>query len=213
MGWREQSFRARAVQRQGREQLEGRRLHRHAHRDGPRRVLDRGGRKFNLYTATKQALLQNTAGCWNFEGEIDTFKLNGYASTVRFAEGNYFTVFARTNVENTISDTKSFFWLRHAHFTGVKNAIPYVEESTPLVFSPGLSCFPNPVDTRLYLSVPDEITLNKLVLRDINGKTVYESDEKGLGELSIDFTAFKSGFYLLTLETAEKEHVLKIIKN
>ncbi|MGV3631125.1 MAG: exo-alpha-sialidase [Bacteroidota bacterium] len=177
-------------------------------------VLDRGGRKFNLYTATKQALLVNAATCWNLEGEIDTFKLNGYASTVKFADGNYFTVYARTNVENTISETKSFFWLDHYKFTGIKSIMRPVED-IPVVSAESqgrFTCFPNPVESWLYFELPAEDNLKKLTLRDFNGRKVFSAQSRDLSDNSIDCSKLKSGVYFLTIESALGKEEFKIIK-
>ncbi|MEO1053458.1 MAG: T9SS type A sorting domain-containing protein [Bacteroidota bacterium] len=73
-------------------------------------ALDRGTQKYNFYTTTKSELIANPTSCWDLEFEIDNgFTYNGYASTVQFGKGNYFTTYARQTA-TTDCDTRSFFW-------------------------------------------------------------------------------------------------------
>ena len=70
--------------------------------------------------------------------------------------------------------------------------------------------YPNPVNNTLFVNV--NTTVNKLTIRDLSGKAVYnvvnQNTEKGL-----DVSFLNTGAYFISVETANGIENAKFIKN
>ncbi len=68
--------------------------------------------------------------------------------------------------------------------------------------------YPNPVENKLYLQLNDD--QNQISVTDILGRTLFENSVKG--SFSIDMSAYKSGIYILKVNSSQGVHESKIIK-
>ena len=76
---------------------------------------------------------------------------------------------------------------------------------------PGLSVFPNPAKDLLHLKFPNQTRPVALQLTDVNGQVVYEKNAVTGDELSIDVSGYKSGVYVLVLESGGKVEKRKVM--
>ena len=82
--------------------------------------------------------------------------------------------------------------------------------SEPATAFPGLSIFPNPAEDVLNIKLPNQSPVN-LQLTDVNGRVVYERKAVTDDELSIDVSGYKSGVYVLVLESGGKVEKRKVM--
>ena len=66
---------------------------------------------------------------------------------------------------------------------------------------PGLSVFPNPAADVLHVKLPNQTSPVALQLIDVNGQVVYERKAASGDKLSIDVSGYKSGVYVLVVQT------------
>ena len=66
---------------------------------------------------------------------------------------------------------------------------------------PVLSIFPNPAADVLNIKLPNQTRPVALQLVDVNGQVVYERKAVTTDELSIDVSVYRSGVYVLALQT------------
>ena len=83
-------------------------------------------------------------------------------------------------------------------------------ESGKTVF-PGLSVFPNPPRDVLHIKLPNQTLPVDIQLVDVNGQVVYERKAVTGDELSIDVSAYRSGVYVLVLESDGKIEKRKVV--
>lgn len=76
---------------------------------------------------------------------------------------------------------------------------------------PGLSIFPNPAKDVLHIKLPNQTKPVDIQLVDANGKPVYESKSAVGSRLSLDVSGYKSGVYVLVLESGSKVVKRKIV--
>ena len=76
---------------------------------------------------------------------------------------------------------------------------------------PGLSVFPNPAKDMLQIKFPNQTRPVALQLTDVNGQVVYEKNAVTGDELSIDVSGYKSGVYVLVLESGSKVEERKVM--
>ena len=80
----------------------------------------------------------------------------------------------------------------------------------PQSIFPGLSVFPNPAADVLHVKLPGQSPVN-LQLTDVNGQVVYEKNAVTTNELSIDVSGYRSGVYVLVLESDGKVTKRKVV--
>ena len=81
----------------------------------------------------------------------------------------------------------------------------------PEAVFPGLSVFPNPAKDVLHIKLPNQTKPVDIQLFDANGKPVYESKSAVGSQLSLDVSGYKSGVYVLVLESGSKVVKRKIV--
>ena len=80
----------------------------------------------------------------------------------------------------------------------------------PAAIFPGLSVFPNPAEDMLHVKLPNQIRPVDIQLVDVNGQVVYEQEAVTGNELSIDVSGYRSGVYVLVLESDGKVEKRKV---
>ena len=70
--------------------------------------------------------------------------------------------------------------------------------------------YPNPTNNRLFIKNNNLVAIDKIIISDLIGKTVFESSSN-LSE--IDLSNFQTGVYLLNIESQNNKKNYKIIKN
>ena len=83
-------------------------------------------------------------------------------------------------------------------------------ESGKAVF-PGLSVFPNPAADVLHVKLLNQTSPVDIQLVDVNGQVAYERKAASGHELSIDVSGYKSGVYVLVLESGSKLEKRKVV--
>ena len=83
--------------------------------------------------------------------------------------------------------------------------------SEPQTVFPGLSVFPNPAEDLLNVKLPNQTRPVALQLVDVNGQVVYEQEAVTTNELSLDLSGYKSGVYVLVLESGSKAVKQKVV--
>jgi len=94
-----------------------------------------------------------------------------------------------------------------------------VEEYTPdlktasstLGFEPDVRLFPNPASGIIQIYTPENETVSRIEVFNIQGKQVLLCDHPRNNDL--DLSGLKTGIYLLKLSTAKNEYLKKVIKN
>ena len=81
----------------------------------------------------------------------------------------------------------------------------------PQSIFPGLSVFPNPAEDVLNIKLPNQNGSFSLQLVDVNGQVVYEQEAITTNELSLDVSGYKSGVYVLVLESGGKVEKRKVV--
>ena len=73
-----------------------------------------------------------------------------------------------------------------------------------------MNVFPNPVDNELYVTFPDDFSINYMTIYDMVGREVYKmKDYKS--NTPINVSAIKSGMYVLKMTSNNIEQSRKII--
>ena len=75
---------------------------------------------------------------------------------------------------------------------------------------PGFKVFPNSAGDVLHVKLPNQSPVN-LQLTDVNGQVVYEQEAITSDKLSIDVSGYKSGVYVLVLESGGKVEKRKVV--
>ena len=78
---------------------------------------------------------------------------------------------------------------------------------------PGLNLFPNPAADVLNIKLPNQTSPVDIQLVDVNGQVVYERNTVTGDELSIDVSGYRSGVYVLVLESGGKVTKRKVVTN
>ena len=81
----------------------------------------------------------------------------------------------------------------------------------PEAVFPGLSVFPNPAEDVLNIKLPNQTSPVNIQLTDVNGQVVYEQEAVTSDELSIDLSGYRSGVYVLVLESGSKVEKRKVV--
>lgn len=162
-------------------------------------VLDRGKDTYKLYTSSKESVLNDPEHSMQYIGLIDSLDHNGYASTIKFGYNQYFTVYAKANVPNDNSNTKSFNWTNDYLKLNVQHDL--LEERI----------FPNPT-TRL-LHIPFEgIGVKSLGIFDLGGKEIkdyiYHPDLN-----VIDVNCLVAGTYILQIKLQKEVRQFLFLKD
>lgn len=72
--------------------------------------------------------------------------------------------------------------------------------------------YPNPTTGRVQIDLNETYTHIKLLIHDINGKLVFQTEYKDQHTLEFNFNE-PTGIYLITLETGKKNTTIRLIKN
>ena len=76
---------------------------------------------------------------------------------------------------------------------------------------PGLSVFPNPAKDVLHIKLPNQTKPVEVQLVDANGQSVYKGKSAVDSQLSLDVSGYKSGVYVLVLESGSKVMKRKVM--
>ena len=76
---------------------------------------------------------------------------------------------------------------------------------------PGLSIFPNPAEDVLNIKLPNQTLPVSVQLVDVNGQVVYQQEAVTGNELSIDVSGYRSGVYVLVVESGSKVTKRKVM--
>jgi hypothetical protein len=158
-------------------------------------ALDRGSQTFKYYSAEIQQLLSNPANCWQQEAIIDNFKMNGYASSVKFADTTILFLYAK-ELSGTNSNTYSFRITTESPLSLID-----------IVAQNEIKIFPNPFDQQI--QIYDLVEPLEFRLTDINGRIV-KSGQTYSNTFVISTSDIAKGFYYLF--DSKKSLCKKLIK-
>ena len=71
------------------------------------------------------------------------------------------------------------------------------------VFKRKIISYPNPVRDKLTLALPGEVNIASIMIYDISGKKVYQSNITNKGSVEINFGNYKSGVYIIKAVSEE----------
>ena len=71
------------------------------------------------------------------------------------------------------------------------------------VFKLKIKSYPNPVRDKLTLVLPGEVNIASIMIYDISGKKVYQSNITNKGSVEINFGNYKSGVYIIKAVSEE----------
>ena len=126
---------------------------------------------------------------------------------VDYAE--YIPLLISTDMDNDGDDDAISYWDPFGenkiavHKNLLINAIPQITKKS-------ISIYPNPSNERLYFSLETK-TIQYLRIFDITGKTILEKTNIPTPE-SIDISTFKSGIYILSIQTDKEMFTSKFVK-
>jgi uncharacterized protein YjiK len=69
--------------------------------------------------------------------------------------------------------------------------------------------YPNPVDTYLFIKIPNNQKVKKIVITDITGRLLMERKEF---QDKIDMSMYEPGIYIITIETDSDTYIQKVLK-
>ncbi|CAM4258962.1 T9SS-dependent choice-of-anchor J family protein [Flavobacterium terrigena] len=75
------------------------------------------------------------------------------------------------------------------------------------------SVYPNPINNSVTISNTGNIEINKIVVCDINGRTVKTVNTNAVLETTVNVSELNTGVYFLNIETNEGSLTKKIVKN
>jgi hypothetical protein len=81
------------------------------------------------------------------------------------------------------------------------------------VLSSSFKTFPNPVNNVVTISNSENISLSKVTITDINGRTVKSIDANNLSEIQINVSDLNAGVYFMNINSEAGKAVKKFIKN
>ncbi|MCG2611583.1 T9SS type A sorting domain-containing protein [Flavobacterium sp. SM15] len=85
--------------------------------------------------------------------------------------------------------------------------------STNDFLSSKFSVYPNPAKNFVTVTSKNSAAINKVVITDINGRTVNSIDVDGVTETQINISELNAGVYFLNIDTNEGTATKKIVKN
>jgi hypothetical protein len=84
--------------------------------------------------------------------------------------------------------------------------------STPDFVSSKFSVYPNPASNIVTVSNSGNIQINKVAVKDINGRTVKTLNIEGVSETNVDISDLNAGIYFMNIDTNEGIAIKRIIK-
>jgi hypothetical protein len=90
-------------------------------------------------------------------------------------------------------------------FAGDNTSVKLIEKN------PFASIYPNPCNNQLYIQLPENNNPIEIVISDINGKKVYQTQNDN-SLLSIDFSELKQGVYFIKIRNGQLSEIHKIVK-
>jgi hypothetical protein len=72
--------------------------------------------------------------------------------------------------------------------------------------------FPNPVQNQLNIQSNLNLENAKIFIRDMNGRSVYESNVNGIGNIRVPVSNLAPGVYSVTISESNKSTQLSFIK-
>ncbi|MFH2096923.1 MAG: T9SS type A sorting domain-containing protein [Bacteroidota bacterium] len=136
----------------------------------------------------------------SFNRPIPTFyRLYGYPIATRKLDGNYLVVFTESAYKSNMKEEAHFFQFEIRYEASVD-----VPESTEENVT--LNCYPNPFSESTTIEFTSNNDINeiyKLIVSDINGRIIYNTDIEvngpGKYEYLIDFSSHDAGIYTYRL--------------
>jgi subtilisin-like proprotein convertase family protein len=79
--------------------------------------------------------------------------------------------------------------------------------------SGSISIYPNPTNDFISIDISNFVGVEKLILNDMRGRIVYQSDQINENIIKIDLKNLNKGIYMLRVESTSESQVYKVIKN
>ena len=114
--------------------------------------------------------------------------------------GTYYLGFNHTCPQHTAAQRSSVL-LDNVIITSVLSVDSFLTSN--------FNIYPNPVFDVLKIDNPNNLKINKIVISDINGRTIQQNDSNFE---ALDLTKLNQGVYLLTLQTVNGNFTTKIVK-
>jgi len=81
-----------------------------------------------------------------------------------------------------------------------------------VVANASLAIYPNPVENQVRIKYTGEAPVTEILIRDITGRTIYQSNERSSSAIWIDCSSFPAGLYFVTVKTDSNTLSSKFIK-
>ena len=75
-----------------------------------------------------------------------------------------------------------------------------------------ITIYPNPVENQVRLKYTGDDPVTEILIRDITGRTSYQSNERSPSAIWVDCSSFSAGLYFVTVKTDSKTLSSKFIK-
>lgn len=85
--------------------------------------------------------------------------------------------------------------------------------STNSFFAANFALYPNPADNVINISTKNNTAINKIQLTDLNGRTIKDTNLKGISNTQINIANLNTGMYLLKITSNQGVGTTKILKN
>ncbi|MBE0647679.1 MAG: T9SS type A sorting domain-containing protein [Bacteroidales bacterium] len=76
-----------------------------------------------------------------------------------------------------------------------------------------VAIYPNPVENQVRIKYTGDAAVNEIVIRDLTGRTIYQSNEHSYSAKWVDCSSYPAGLYFVTVKTDSKTLSTKFIKN
>ena len=156
---------------------------------------------------------------WSTRSEINNKGFNVQHSS----DGLNFTTLAFVNSKGNLNNGSSYTYLDNLPSNGNNYyRIVQVDENGKTVNSPVVNVviknsqlftiFPNPVQNQLNIQSNLILENAKIIIRDMNGRNVYESNLSGIGNIRVPVSNLAPGVYSITIFESNKSTQLSFIK-
>ena len=155
--------------------------------------------QFGSVNFSDQSSFQPTSWSWTFEGGTPATSTDQHPSGIQYETPGIYEVTLVT-ANDSGSDTLTKKCLIEVIMT----------TSTVEVNEMAVSVYPNPTAGIVNIDFPD-VEQSQITVSDIVGRTIFQTDH--LTDKQIDLSGFKSGVYVIRIQTEEGYLTRRIIKN
>lgn len=117
------------------------------------------------------------------------------------------------NINHTFGQVvrNSIFWVSMEEIEVSDTIIDDTASVTSLLFNK-VKTFPNPTNGSLKILIPDDLTIDNIVIVDVLGQIIIEYKNPVSKTIDLDFSSLKSGVYIIDLESNLNHFQKKIVR-